>query len=230
MRTVTVFDLPHTRSLNHAELTHLASLGLPLKNRTVLEVGAGVGKLTHFFEDRGCAVLSTDGRPENVAELVERHPRRRAMVVDLMEPGSHDRLGGFDVVFCYGVLYHVGDPARVIGDLARACKGLLLLSTCVHPTDDGENHRRWEHSGRDQSLDHNGCRPARDWVMGELGKHFPFVYATVTQPNHPQYRLEWPAEIARDKDLVRAVFVASRTELALPSLSPSLLLRQRRGL
>src|SRR5262245_4186926 len=50
-------------------LEHLASLGIPVHSRTVLEVGAGIGDLTHYFLDRGCTVTATDVREENVRYL-----------------------------------------------------------------------------------------------------------------------------------------------------------------
>lgn len=230
--TPTVFDMPHTVALNKAELEHLATLGLPLGDKTVLEVGAGVGKLTHFFIERRCDVVSTDGRPENVEEMKRRClGQMKIEIVNLMDPHSHSFLGTFDIVFCYGVLYHTSDPAMVLRDLAEACDEVLLLSTCVWPEDIDGVVDRWEHKGRDQSLSHAGCRPGRPWVMARLRGHFPHVYHTVTQPDHPQYRLEWPAGLIRKKELVRSIFVASRIPLDhLPALSPVLLLEQRRAL
>jgi hypothetical protein len=43
------FDTDAAIEINEARLAHLGSLGLPLDGRTVLEVGAGVGRLTGFF-------------------------------------------------------------------------------------------------------------------------------------------------------------------------------------
>src|SRR5256885_5811027 len=44
---------------------HLASLGLQLSGRSVLELGAGIGDHTTFFLDRGCEVTSVEPRLEN---------------------------------------------------------------------------------------------------------------------------------------------------------------------
>ena len=49
--------------INQARQRHLAALGLDLAGKRVLEVGAGVGLHTQFFEALGCSVLTTDGRP-----------------------------------------------------------------------------------------------------------------------------------------------------------------------
>src|SRR4051794_26482202 len=59
---------------NQRRQEHLASLGLEIAGRDVLEVGAGIGDHTSFFLDRGCRVTITDGRPKNVRLLRERYP------------------------------------------------------------------------------------------------------------------------------------------------------------
>src|SRR5215470_14959198 len=102
-------------------LEHLATLGacggLDLWDKTVLEVGAGIGDHTTFFVDRGCWVVATDAREENVARLervFKDQPRVRARMLDLdrvdgsMAVQSHGRPapgGEFDIVYCYGTLY-----------------------------------------------------------------------------------------------------------------------------
>ena len=56
---------------NARRLEHLASLGLDLLGKRVLEVGAGVGDHTGFFLDRDCSVLSTEPRGENCQLFAE---------------------------------------------------------------------------------------------------------------------------------------------------------------
>jgi SAM-dependent methyltransferase len=216
------FDRPLALRINEARLEHLASLGLPLTGRRVLEVGAGIGLLTHFFEERGCQVLSTEGRPENIRENLHRHPRRegRVHLADLESRGGHGSLGRFDIVFCYGVLYHLADPAACLDELSAICDDLFLLSSWVHGCDNGQVNQVVENSSaRDVSLHGRGCRPARDWLMRELRERFPCCYLTVAQPRYPDYPRVWPS---RD-GISRAVFVASRAALALPSLTTELL-------
>lgn len=228
MTNFNAFDRKKARHINKARLEHLASLGLPLRGKRVLEPGSGIGLLTGFFEDMGCAVYSTEGRKENVNENLRRHPWRKGKVglVDLMVSGSHDHLGTFDVVFCYGTLYHVPDPKLVLRDLAHVCNSIFLLESCVHPNDNGKMNPRRESKGINQGIHKMGCRPARDWLMNELEELFGYSYLTVTQPDHPAFPLEWPAQ--RLKGSVRSIFVASREPLILLSLSGSLLKKQRK--
>jgi SAM-dependent methyltransferase len=223
---MSTFDRPEALAINKARLDHLGSLGLALASKRVLEVGAGVGKLTSFWERKRCTVVSTDGRAENVKAILEAHAKRKVHVADLNVPGSHAKFGRFDIVFCYGVLYHTANPALVLTELAHVCDGLLLVETLVWPIDDGEVHPVSENRAlADQSLDGYACRPARDWVMAQLRQLFDHVYVPKTQPAHDQYPLSWPAP---EGDNVRAVFVASRHALSSDALSSRLLVRYAR--
>lgn len=224
----TVFDLPAYDALNQARMAHLASLGLPLAGRRTLEVGAGIGRLTGFFERLGCEIVCSEARAENVEIHRRRRPERHLVVADIERPGAHEGLGRFETVFCYGVLYHLSDPAVAIAEMAGVCDGLLLLETCVNPADNGEVNPVTEPSHvPDQSLVGRGCRPGRDWIFTELRRHFAHVYAPVTQPAHPQFPLEWPAKLADPRDLARAVFIASRDRLKLSTLTSRLPSRYR---
>ena len=162
-------------------------------------------------------ILSTEGRETNVEEHRRRYPHRKVELADLNKSGSHDRFGEFDIVFCYGTLYYLSNPALAIKDLSEACRSLLLLETCVYPIDNGKiNLIKEPESALDQSIEGIGCRPARNWVLSELRKHFPFAYVTATQPDHSDFPLNWP--VLQKKRLTRSVFIASRKPLEIPML------------
>jgi SAM-dependent methyltransferase len=210
---------------NQRRLEHLASLGLPLARRRVLELGAGIGDHTTFFLDRDCEVCVSDGRPENVDFLRQRYHWMRVETIDLEQPLTFNE--SFEIVYCYGLLYHLSDPAGAISKMASLCSDLLLLETCVSPGDElaikpaAEN--RMDPS---QSLIGRGCRPTRPWIMQNLRECFPHAYVTVTQPWHPEFPLCW--DLPLTNGLTRSVFLASRQPLSLPTLSATLLQRQHR--
>lgn len=218
------FGQKKAMEINEARLSHLASLGLDSSEKRVLEVGAGVGNLTGFWRERGCDVVSTEGREANVVEFQRRHPGWRVERANLNVADSHTNLGYFEIVFCYGTLYHLSRPATAIESLATITTGLFLIESRVSCTDDGLLHRVREGRGIDQSIDNYGCRPARDWIRKELGRFLPYVYVPLSQPGHPEYPLAWPSKAKA----CRAVFVASRQRLSNSSLTPGLPLRQRR--
>lgn len=227
MIRIPVFDNENAARINAARLDHLASLGLDLEGKSVLEPGAGIGLLTSFWESRKCEVVSTEGRPANIEENLARHSWREGRVLwrDLEIPGSHDGLGPFDTVFCYGTLYHVPNPAQALEDLARICHGTFLLETRVWPVDDGQVHRTADSRNVNQALHGNSCLPARDWLLACLRALYGFAYVTARQPAHREYPTVWPASHG---SRARAVFAGSRSPLDLPTLSETLLDKQER--
>lgn len=199
---------------NRRRQEHLATLGLPLGGRTVLEVGAGIGDHTSFFLDRGCSVTVSDAREDLLGHVRTRYPQVRTVILDLDSKGPDTGLGVYDVVYAYGILYHLGQPARAIERLAALTGALLLVETCVSPGT-GVDVGLLDENASDptQAMHGTGCRPTRAWVMESLKRHFPHVYNTRSQPWHEEFPLDWSAPAASSTGLYRSVFVASRSAL-----------------
>jgi hypothetical protein len=225
-RAADVFGSRDYRRHNQRRLEHLASLGLEMADSSVLEVGAGVGDHTSFFLDRGCRVVSTDARPENVKALGSRYPAIEVRHLDLDSP---DALGAsFDIVYCYGLLYHLTRPAEAIEFMDGCCRRLLLVETCVS-FGDGESVNPCAEPAAvaSQSVSGRGCRPTRPWVYGQLRRHFEHVYMPTTQPYHEQFPVDWTTA-PPPNTLTRAVFIASRQELANELLVEGIPMQQTR--
>ncbi len=213
---------------NSRRLEHLASLGLPIRGCSVLELGAGIGDHTTFFLDHGCSVTCVEPRPENCALLASlMHERRRdgyeaadrcrILRADALsfESAIEER---FDIVHCYGLLYHTDDPASVLAAIARKCSGLLLLETCVaFGSHEAINPVPERAHVATQSVSGVGCRPTRPWLFKRLAALFPHVYVPRTQPAHEDFPLDWTAPPTDSRD-ARAVFIASRQTLDNPML------------
>jgi SAM-dependent methyltransferase len=220
------FYSAHYQTHNLARLSHLASLGLSLAGRQVLEVGCGPGDHTGFYLERGCSVFSVDARQECIEAVHARYPQVDTAQVDLNRPDALRGLGTFEVVHCYGLLYHLEDPKTGIANMASVCSDLLLLESRVsgnRSEDVYPAHERLDDFT--QSVRGLGCRPTRRWLFKSLERYFPFVYQTKTQPNHPEFPLDW-STASGEQILIRIVLVASRTPLDLPLLSPGLLEKQ----
>jgi SAM-dependent methyltransferase len=218
----------HYQRHNQRRLEHLATLALPLERRSVLEVGAGIGDHTNFFLDRDCRVVATEGREENLAILRRRHPdiEVRPLDVEDLDP-AEKRV--FDIVYCYGLLYHLSRPSQAIAYMAQRCGDLLLLETGVSFGDHEAINPVLEPAHNPtQSLTGKGCRPTRPWLYRELRKHFDHVYMPLTQPYQEEFPLDW---VTPDKSgrLARAIFIASRSPLANTLLMEGIPARQVRG-
>jgi SAM-dependent methyltransferase len=222
------FYSPHYQTHNRARLSHLASLGLPLEGRKVLEVGCGPGDHTGFYLERGCSVRAVDARQECIDAVRARYPGVETARIDLNTPGALRSLGQFEIVHSYGLLYHLEDPETGIANMASACSDLLLLESCVSPHH-SEHVYPADELAEDftQSVRGLGCRPTRQWLFNILQQHFPFVYQTRTQPNHPEFPTDW-STVSDEQGLVRIVLISSRNPIEMTLLSPVLLERQER--
>ena len=217
-------------------LEHLASLNLPIRDRSVLELGAGVGDLTTFFLDRGCTVTCVEPRPENCTLLASlMHERRdggyeaaercRILRADAtsFEPVLSET---FDIVHCYGLLYHTDDPLAVLSAISRKCAGILLLETCVaFGSHEAINRVPERAQVPSQSVSGHGCRPTRPWLFRRLSELFAHVYVPRTQPAHEDFPLDWTGAQPTEHE-ARAVFIASREKLDNPVLLDQLPYRQ----
>ncbi len=218
-RIIDLFRAESYVQINGRRLEHLAALRLPLFGCSVLQVGAGIGDLAAFFTHRGCTGTLTDGRRENLDVLRSFHPNVTTFHLDLDQPDATLR-ERYDVVFCYGTLYHLAHPAQAIEYMAERCSGMLLLETCVSFGRGRVLRQVSENSAPDQALAGIGSRPTRAWVQDELCRHFEFVYLPTLQPAHPQFPTDWTGEPS--SDLTRAIFVASRSPLDNPLLTTSI--------
>ncbi len=206
---------PAALAINKARLSHLASLNLPIENKSVLEVGAGIGLLTGFFEERGCTVTSTDARSENLAEIKKRHPGRRLAKLNLEQPVDIEAMGRFDLVFCYGTLYHVAAPEPALEALSRI-SDMILLETCLSPGEGEAAPKVPEVLNVNQAYSRTGSRPTRAWVLNRLKRFWGNGYVSLTQPSFPDFPLDFSVPVTTE--VVRAIFVGSKTPLSNPLL------------
>jgi hypothetical protein len=128
-----------------------------------------------------------------------------------------EQLGRFDVVFCYDLLYHLENPALGLRKLCAVCEGLLLLETIVCDSPLPVLRLEDECLSLNQVLRGIAHRPSPAWLamtLDRIGLHY--AYAAVKPPAHPDFRFDWRDELAtaRDGNLSRGVFVASRGPLA----------------
>lgn len=221
------FRTDHYLRHNARRLEHLASLRIPVAGLSVLDVGAGIGDHAEYYIDRGCDVTISDARPDNLRIAKKRYPGLDVRLLDLDRPGEWHR--SFDVVHCYGVLYHLAKPAEALAFLARLTRRFLLLETCVAFGDDQAVHPTPEVPiDPTQAGSGSGCRPTRPWVFNELRRHFAHVYLPRTQPNHEEFPLDWSRPAEHRAPLQRAIFIASRDVIGNDALVPHLPTHQER--
>jgi len=215
-RGTATFDEKGSMEINKARLDHLDRLGLELSGKTVLDAGCGVGHLAGYFAGKGCDVMCLDAREENITMLKKNYPRLNATVADV-EKESMRAYGQFDIVFCYGLLYHLENPAAAIRNLARACGRTLLLETCVTDSRAPVMQLVRESGDNDQALSGIGCRPSESYVlMLLLSEGFSNIYLPSVRPEHRDYKYAARDDGShwRDGSVMRRVIIASREPLS----------------
>ncbi len=217
-----LFDWPFYEAITEARLSHLATLDLPVEGRSVLDVGCGIGRLSEFFTARGCDVLCVDGREQNIEELRRLYPDRRAAVVDVETDGLGEH-GSFDVVFCYGLLYHLADPFAFLRRAAAICGELLILETCVCDAEEPIVSLVSDPDDPTMALHALASRPSPAYVAAALrSSGFEHVYTAATRPDHPDFSWRRLNDLSyiRDGRALREVFAAARTPLERDGLRP----------
>lgn len=223
------FSSDYYQNHNRKRFEHLASLDLIAPGSTVLEVGAGIGDHTAFLLDSGCKITSTDARQMNLDVLRSEYPDIDARILNMDNPPP-DFNEKFDIVYCYGLLYHLKEPAMAIKFMSNICKKILLLETRVsfggeeslNPVFENQEHLGTAASGV-------GCRPTRKWVYNQLRLHYEFVYIPATQPDHNEFPLDWNLPEDKQKKTnggPRAVFIASRQKFENDLLLNEIPMRQ----
>lgn len=213
-----VFDQEHYKTLNASRAALVACLLGELKEklglRSAIDVGCGLGYFAGLLSSMGFDVVGLDGRSENADEAQRRFPKIRFHCLSAEDP-EIVRLGLFDLVFCFGLVYHLENPFLAIRNLSMMTKRLLLVEGVMYPGDEPSMTLIDEGSSDDQGLCHIAFYPTEACLVKMLYRAgFPCVYEVVKKPDHPDYH-ELPGHRRN-----RAIFSASRVPLDLSMLAP----------
>jgi SAM-dependent methyltransferase len=217
-----VFDTDAAYAINAARVEWLERANLPVEGSRVLDVGCGVGHFIPFYLSRGCTVVAIDGRAENIAELKRRRPDIEADVADAQELDPR-RFGIFDVIHCFGLLYHLDSPVAALRRFSAMCRRLLVVETMVCDSSEPVMVLVDETKAASQAMQGLGCRPSPAFIALALNRAgFDYVYGAAEVPDHPDFRFEWKnkRETTRDGGPLRCIIVASKVPLELQSLIP----------
>jgi SAM-dependent methyltransferase len=186
-----IFDHQHYELLNSSRgavvsrLLH--ELKVPLGLRTAIDVGCGLGFFSGLLRSLGLEIMGVDGRQQNVKEAQRRNPDIRFARFDAEDP-SLRTLGIFDLVFCFGLLYHLENPLLTIRHLYAMTKKLLFVEAVIFPGDEpimGLIDEAWHD---DQGLNHVAFYPTEACLIKMLFRvGFPYVYEFTQQPDHADY-------------------------------------------
>lgn len=206
------FNYQEALDINKMRIEHLDSLNLNFNNKTVLETGCGGrGDVTKYLLSKNAIVTLNDYRLENIISLLESLNKiLDNNTWDLNKTLPLDKK--FDIIVCFGTLYHLNKPEDTIVNLSQLCNEFMILSTITN----GQNDESINITSEDihipnQAGDGMGCRPGRLFLYNTLRQHFRYVYLIKTQPNYHEFPLHFPT-IPYSSN-ARNVFIGSHIKL-----------------
>lgn len=209
------FLSPHYQQINIKRLQHLSSLKLDLENKKILDLGAGVGDHSIYYLFNNNDVVAVEAR-EELANFLEKRLDIKCYKIDFEnELDKLAKIGKRDVIHCYGLLYHLGNPETFLEQL-NLSGDLLLLETCVSPDDapDEINKVFEDQQKYSQAFSGIGSRPKRKWIFDKLTSIFPYVYLPKIQPKHPEFPVNWNLmKFGENKNLTRTIYIASNNRI-----------------
>ena len=179
--------------------------------RTAIDIGCGVGYFSGFLHELGFQVVGVDGRRENIEEARRRRPELEFHCVDVQD-GALRQLGVFDLVFCFGLLYHLESPLSTLRNLAAMTGKVALVEGICAPGNEAYFLLRVEDpSGDDNSLTSLALYPSESGIVKAAYRvGFEFVWRATRFPGHEDF-FE-----SRDRERFRTIVAASRVRLESP--------------
>ena len=129
--------LPGLQSVEHLRW-RLGLFGLPedLRGKRVLDIGAWDGWFSFECERRGADVVAVDCVALNTfleaRELLQSRVEYLTLDVSELSPA---KLGTFDIVLFFGVLYHLRHPLLGLEKVVELCTDLALIESYVIPSE-----------------------------------------------------------------------------------------------
>jgi len=209
-----LFNCKGALELNKARVEHLDSLNLDFSYKKVFETGCGGrGDITRYLLSKNAIVTLNDCREENIKALLNvLNVNLDYNTWDLNKEVPLDKK--FDIIICYGTLYHLNKPEEAIINFSNLCNEFLVISTITSGQNDesiniiGENVQM-----NNQAGDGYGCRPGRLFIYNTLKKNFKHVYLIKTQPKYHEFPLKFPTNIVDLNKEFRNIFIGSHIKL-----------------
>ncbi|SEH30285.1 class I SAM-dependent methyltransferase [Magnetospirillum fulvum] len=178
---------------------------------TCLDVGCGPGWFTDKLAQRGLKVVGVEGRAELVEVAAQRVPAAMFANVDVTDTKAMGSLPKADLVFCFGLLYHLENPFAAVRSLHALTGKHLLIETQLIPEETPSFRLVAEGQNETQGLRFFAVIPSRSALVKMLyAVGFACVERYTGHIEYPDF-IDTPERIHR-----REVFLAGQRAMSLP--------------
>jgi len=201
--------------MNEVRWRCILQAGVPFRELTVFEPGAGSGDQTQFLLSMGVKkVIVSDGRPENVGIIKKRFAQDPR--VEVLQGNLEESLGKEEfqiraaLVFLWGVYYYIFDPApefKILEQLSKIAP--LIMLDYLESETSSSWIKNYNYEDLSASISKKSLRLTRLELYSGLKRIYGQVYLPVDQLN-----IKDPSNI----DTPRKIVIASKNLLESPSL------------
>jgi SAM-dependent methyltransferase len=164
-----LFDQPYYLEINEARWTSAEKIISSLPTiETCLDAGCGPGWFAERLAKRGLVVFGIDGRVDLTEEARRRVPKAIFSTIDITSLQASAFLPQADLVFCFGLLYHLENPFAAIRALYQATSHFLLIETLIAPEEGACFQLVSEGQNETQGLTYHALIPSRKALIKML--------------------------------------------------------------
>jgi SAM-dependent methyltransferase len=184
-----MFDEPFYLEINEARWAVAAKILDQLGGlQSCLDAGCGPGWFAERLARHGLRVIGIDGRAHLVAEARRRVPNAMFGVADITDARQLSALPVVDLVFCFGLMYHLENPFAAIRAMRPLCGRYMLIETQVCPATGPMLQFVSEGVNDTQGLTHNSVIPSRIALVKMLYvSGFASAYRYKGAVDHPDF-------------------------------------------
>ena len=183
------FDQPYYTRINEARwrMAQHTVKELPAI-KSCLDGGCGPGWFSERLVDLGLDVVGLDGREIIVAEATKRVPMARFYMQDITGSLLDTVVSPADLVFCFGLLYHLENPFAAIRNLHRLTNKFLFVETQIVPGSENNLVLVSEGNNETQGLHYHALVPSRNALLKMLYvSGFHKIYRFTGSINHEDF-------------------------------------------
>ena len=122
----TQFDSATKTNLSKSRLEFILGFNVgKLKNKNILEVGAGAGRFTEILTKTNCNLFTVDSSNSifvNFDSNFKKNNKKKVFFIQADIENLPFKSNIFDYVFCYGVIQHTKDPKKILDILINNTK------------------------------------------------------------------------------------------------------------